>query len=120
MCVVCLFCLGFVLFSVCLSGVCYSTNEVSTTTAYMLAPAEFRGGSNGARGGFARSNCSNLLHHRVGWTWQNPPRPIGNPPQPARSNVRLPIFQPLEAEFEKVVFSKVVALAMFYLVTFEN
>ena len=68
----CSFCLGFVLFSVCLSGVCYSTNEmeierenekegrekektsleilfagsrwVSTTTAYMLAPAGFRGG----------------------------------------------------------------------------
>ena len=29
-------------------------------------------------------------------------------------------FDPLEAEFEKVVFTKVVALAMFYLVLFEN
>ena len=132
----CLFNLGFVVFSVCLSVVCYSTNEmeierererewergegkrenitrnifcgsrwVSMTTAYMLAPAGFRGRSDGARGGSAGSNCSNLFHRRVGWTRQNPPRPVGNPPQ-LGSNMRLPIFRPLRGWIWKSCFYK--------------
>ena len=59
---------------------------------------------------------SNLLHRRqvgVGMTRQ-PPR------APAGATCAIPFFDPLEAEFEKVVFTKVVALAMFYLVVFEK
>ena len=39
---------------------------------------------------------------------------------PTRSMWAIPFFNPLEAEFEKVVFTKNVALAMLYLVVFEN
>ena len=52
-------------------------------------------------------------------TWQNPPRPGGTPRAPAGAMCNCPFFDSLEAEFEKVVFTKVIALAMLYLVVFE-
>ena len=55
------------------------------------------------------------------WPCRNPPMPLWTPPRnPARAKGNFPFFDPLEAEFEKVVFTKNVALAMFYLVVFEN
>ena len=63
-----------------------------STPAYMRAPARARGGS----------TVSFLL------------QPIYD------VTCDFPFFDPLEAEFEKVVFTKVVALAMLYLVVFEN
>ena len=65
------------------------------------------GGSDGA-------NRSNLL---IGWSRLD----LAEPPcTPAGATCNLPFFYPLEAEFEKVVFTKVVALVMLYLVLFEN
>ena len=37
-----------------------------------------------------------------------------------RATCAIPFFDPIEAEFEKIVFIKIVALAMLYLVVFEN
>ena len=37
-----------------------------------------------------------------------------------RAMCAIPFFDPIEAEFEKIVFIKIVALAMLYLVVFEN
>ena len=48
------------------------------------------------------------------------PMPLGTPRNPAGATCDFPFFNPLEAEFEKVVFTKVVALAMLYLINFEN
>ena len=46
-----------------------------------------------------------------------PPEPL---PHPAEATCDFPFWDPLEAELEKVVFTKNVALAMLYLVLFEN
>ena len=37
-----------------------------------------------------------------------------------RAMCAIPFFDPIEAEFEKIVFIKIVALAILYLVVFEN
>ena len=50
-----------------------------------------------------------------------PPRALSGPPRaPAGATCAIPFFDPLEAEFEKIVLTKIVALAMLYLVVFEN
>ena len=50
-----------------------------------------------------------------------PPGALSEPPcDPAGATCDFPFFNPLEAEFEKVVFTKVTALAMLYLIDFEN
>ena len=51
-----------------------------------------------------------------------PPHPalLQRPRNPAGAIWDFQFFVPLEADFEKVVFKKVIALAMLYLVVFEN
>ena len=46
--------------------------------------------------------------------------PARTPRNPAGATCDFPFFDPLEAEFEKVVFTKNVALAMLYHVVFFN
>ena len=46
--------------------------------------------------------------------------PAGTPRNPAGATCNFPFFDSLEAEFEKFVTTKVVDLAMIYLVNFEN
>ena len=45
------------------------------------------------------------------------PEPLRDP---AGATCTIPFFDPLEAGFEKIVFTKIVALAMLYLAVFEN
>ena len=76
----------------------------------MQALTGLRGSSDRAQGDSAWSNGSNLLHRAP----SEPPR------NPAGVTCTIPFFDPLEAEFEKIIFTKIVALAMLYLVVFEN
>ena len=46
--------------------------------------------------------------------------PAGTPLQPSRSNMQISNFQPLEAKFEKVDFTKNVGLAMLNHVHFDK
>ena len=48
------------------------------------------------------------------------PEPRPSPHNPAGATCDFPFFNPVEGEFEKVVFSKNVALAIFYHLVFEK
>ena len=56
----------------------------------------------------------------AGGFYQVIPTPYRNLRDLAGATCAIPFFDPLEAEFEKIVLTKIVALAMLYLVLFEN
>ena len=143
----CLFNLGFVVFSVCLSVVCYSTNEMEierereregergegkreniTRNIFCRLPLGFYDYSLhasscwvqgvfwwGARG-FRRVQLLQPLSSKSRLDPAEPPAPRWKPPATWKQHAT----SYFSTEFEKVVFTKVLALAMFYLVLFEN